>query len=378
MLEGARFPRRPVCETRSRGSRTARRRDQLARFTALAFFALGALLPTGCDPTTEDCPAGQAFEPLPNGKFGRCKPIDTLVDAGDTPDAGPPCGGGCAADQHCRAADHTCVSCLTDAHCSAPTPQCDPGPGECVRCVDNAACTDPTQPICGADQTCRSCADATDCTSAGLRVCAPTGACVECTDTDTSACMANHPCRPDGACSAYPTGQGACLSCDTDKNCAAGQLCVELRLREPTTGDITGTYCQWQRDSMGPGAPQGQCANSRPLSQPWFRPLNATSVDGAPSAICTLSTTTCPAFLQHRQSVAGCDGESPAADAACGMPDLADAFCRFVVPPTPMPAAADTPSGGGEDPRCTYPCGGDEDCPTGFACNSETPKFCSI
>lgn len=312
--------------------------------------------------------SGCLLEPIPSCDPSEPGCRDAGFDAGDAaevPDSGPIDSGACAecdAD-HCVGGE--CVQCTAataSADCTGQTLLC--VDNRCVGCAGAADCTEPNVPICeeGACAPCTAdpqCADIAE----GPLCDESSGRCVECDQLDASRCGGN-PCRPNGRCSDYPSTQEACQPCDTDANCREGQLCVEMTYAVPPPERVVGTFCQWRQDATAADAPNGQCANTRLESRPWARRVVlAESVDGELADICTLATTTCPAFLQHRQAVAGCDAPLTG-DAACGAPDLNDGLCRYQTPPT--------------NPRCTYPCLGTEDCAPGSTCPAAGDRFCSI
>ena len=70
---------------------------------------------------------------------------------------------------------------------------------------------------------------------------------------------------------------------------------------------------------------EGTCSqDGKPYAKATIDPI--VSVDGESAILCTLRTTTCPAFLQHSKSDPACSGLSPTSDDACGAADTDDAI----------------------------------------------------
>lgn len=253
--------------------------------------------------------------------------------------------------------DGTCVECTEDddTACEDETPYCDPDKRECVECLDNDACGDDT-PLCE-DNVCVGCSAPEDCAPLDLAQCLPNGKCVACTseaDCDDKVCDPT-----TNTCTTLPAHTlNACETCEHDAQCQVGQVCVEMKYADPAEG-VVGSFCFWKKDAAAVGAPNGTCGlNSRPFASQ----LDVTSVDGVEATICTLATTTCPAMLQFRTTVTGCS--TPGTDdVACGASDFNDGRCRL---------------NGASQPKCTYPCSGNEDCKPGFTCPATGDQYCSL
>lgn len=262
-----------------------------------------------------------------------------------------------------------------DDACKDETPFCDEDNDECVGCLGHGDCEDPTKPMCSLEKKCVPCMDDFTCKDTlGLtdtKVCldgtedtmtgeqrASTGECVECgiskdcggaiCDPETQECI-------DGT---RYKGRGICDPCIDDRECLDGMLCVEMRFDDPSEG-VVGSFCLWRRDAALPG-PNGTCGiNSRPYATTLAKAL---SVNGVEADVCAPATTTCPAIKQHRTTVEGCQTEFEDDD-ACGAAGFNDGKCRL---------------DGNSDPKCTYLCGGPEDCP-GFSCfDTGTEKYCAL
>jgi hypothetical protein len=322
-----------------------------------------ALALTGCPEAVPACTDGRVMDPTgacvaePGIDSGTPQP-DAGRDADGGMDAGVICDSPCVAPEFCAdlgGGDTGCVQCTNASHCGG-LPCVD---NVCAECDDHGDCDDPSRAQCSAAGECVRCALPLHCSARtdGRTVCGDEGTCVECTATERAACGSNA-CRPDGTCSEFGTAQPACLPCDTDANCGEGLLCVEMSFDDPTP-TVVGAVFPWQRPATEIGPPKGVCGLT---SQPFAETMpDAMSVDGFEADICTLATTTCPALLQHRTTVTGCNAATD--DGACGVDGLRDGRCRL---------------NSGGMPRCTYPCLGTEDCRTGSTCPVAGDQFCSI
>jgi hypothetical protein len=258
--------------------------------------------------------------------------------------------------------------------CDPSEPICDEESNLCVGCLDHDNCEDPTKPLCTADQECVPCESDSSCEiTLGLSerpVCLDgtedattgevrpdTGACAECgRSSDCGGAICDEVTLTCIEGTSYK-GKGLCEACTDDRECKDGQLCVEMTYDDPTQG-VVGTFCLWRKDADGVAAPKGTCGiNSRPYAST----QKVTSANGVEVDVCTLRTTTCPALKEHATAVTGCDMEGD--DEACGAEEFNDGKCRL---------------DGNSDPKCTYRCGGPEDC-DGFTCfDTGSEKYCAL
>ena len=265
----------------------------------------------------------------------------------------------CGDDEQCTP-EGECVECLISDHClSDEAPVCDTDTGVCVECDAPEDCEDPALPMCESNVCVAGCLGPEDCGRfAELDLCdAETGTCVECLTRDDCpgdvCARATHSCVDDREAGDV----GVCEECEYDDDCAEGQLCVEQSFQST----VVGNFCTWRKDGRTETVDASCLDAGRPYagSGPGM-----TSVEGQTADMCILATTSCPAFIQHRQIVIGCVDESELSDAACGFEGVEDGLCRV-------------PEGGG-NARCTYPCGGNEDCRTGFTCPAGDGSYCSL
>lgn len=255
----------------------------------------------------------------------------------------------------CIEEEEPCPGCETSEDCEGGV--CDPETEQCVACLENAHCADTTAPRCD-DNACGDCVDAEDCARFSEEtVCdEESGACVACLDEDD---CSGSVCDPSTkTCTDLPARElNACEECQHDAQCQEGQLCVEMTYHLPEDG-VVGTFCLWRVDAPQPG-PNGSCGSP---SAPFASLATVKSVDGLFAEVCTLRSTTCPALLHHGTEVDGC--EIPFTDdAACGHPDFSDGRCRLNTV---------------QEPRCTYPCLGHEDCRAGSSCLAGGDSYCSM
>ena len=248
---------------------------------------------------------------------------------------------GCRDADDCKSADKplcaestkTCVECEEHESCTKGAPVCEAG--SCTGCTDSAECERLSEtPMCDeASGACVGCLTEADCDG---KVCDPKTR--ECTEFTAHAL-------------------NACRECEYDAQCRVGQVCVEMTYHLPSPGGEVGKFCLWEKATTGVGAPNGVCGDFPPFAAS----QNVVSSDGKETVVCTLATTTCPALLHHRTQVAGCDAAGD--DDACGAAGFDDGRCRL---------------NGDSQPRCTYPCGGTEDCRAGFTCPDEGDQYCSL
>lgn len=148
----------------------------------------------------------------------------------------------CSASNPCRMPlvcdpSGECVECLVDAHCSAPSPACDPITRRCVPCRGAIGCTapyvcSPSAPVCvlpcmdGNDcpgfidacraNVCSACNDPEDCAE-GMFCDVPHGRCV--------ACLSDANCGGTTLKCNQATGQ--CEACVRNLDCASGGVCFQ-------------------------------------------------------------------------------------------------------------------------------------------------------
>jgi hypothetical protein len=148
----------------------------------------------------------------------------------------------CSASTPCRAplicdVSGECVECVTDTHCAAPSPACEPTTKRCVPCRGTVGCVgpyvcSPSAPVCvlpcadgngcpgfieGCKQNvCSACNDLEDCVE-GMFCDMAHGRCVACLN-DTQ-CPAERP-RCNQA-------TGVCEACVRNLDCPAGTACFQ-------------------------------------------------------------------------------------------------------------------------------------------------------
>jgi len=266
--------------------------------------------------------------------------------------------------------------------CTDEKPHCIEDEGTCVECTKHAHCEDPAKPVCGLKNTCDPCRTNADCKDVlGLTdtpVCVNDlglddfGKCVGClTETD---CGGNI-CDPTTkTCLDYPfRDKGVCAPCEHDLECKVGQMCVDQVFIEPITSrEVTiGKFCTWTKAAIvGEANDCAEVAIGENEEPPFVRELSAQNAAGETMDFCVLRTTTCPAYSDHSKTVVGCDkataeSDQAAANAACGFAGTNDGLCRPVTPTSSVY-------------KCTYRCGGTEDCKPGFTCPGMGDQFCSI
>ncbi len=249
-----------------------------------------------------------------------------------------------------------CVGCLKDGDCSGNESLCDTTSKTCVECVVSSDCEDAGASRCDA-RACTACTENSDCAHIADKGICDDGTCVGCT---TEADCDGKVCDPaTRTCTALPAHElNACEACEHDAQCQVGQVCVEMKYSDPAEA-VVGSFCLWRKDATGVGAPNGSCGTS---FKPFAQSAVITSVDGVAATVCTLRTTTCPALLQHAQTVTGCAVAGD--DAACGAAGFNDGRCRL---------------NSEDEPKCSYPCAGNEDCVSGLACiGSVSDRYCSL
>lgn len=291
-----------------------------------SFLACVALVPIGCE------------------RFSSCE--DTLCD--DGPGGGGAGGGGSDLGGGGAGAGTGGVVVDPCDACSGETPLCN-ADDECVECLEATDCDAPSASKCTDSGACIPCAANVDCAHVGGTNVCDEGTCVECLSEDD--CVVGEEkfvCAPDTKTCTDTVFRSVdvCQECAHDLDCKDGQLCVEMRYNDPSDG-IVGSFCLWRKDAGGVG-PNGVCGTFRPYAAT----LATRSADDATvREFCSLRTTTCVALNQFATEVTGCN--MAGADAACGAPGFNDGRCRL---------------DGDDNPECTYPCVGVEDCPAGVSC----------
>jgi hypothetical protein len=308
------------------------------------------------------------------------KCVDCDASHGCTDAAKPACVNeacvACDNDTHCRdqrnkkcfRQTYTCVECLTNANCAAPTPACDTQAHRCVACLGDADCAskhcleqsalcveceadadcgDAAKAHCGSNNSCGKCTTNAQCQHlTDTPACdAASGSCVACVDDST--CGDNACIRAQHICSTVKRGSvTACGACEADTECATTLKCAALTFGAAA---LPKKYCLYNRAAVV------SCATTATSAiRPYSRTLQVTSVDGATGPYCAPQTT-CEATLAATNPVGGSNCQ---ASTDCGVPDVEDGICN-------------------DAKRCTYTCTTDVDCPKeGLrACNSA--RLCS-
>src|SRR5690606_16769929 len=101
----------------------------------------------------------------------------------------------CGVDDVCNPGTGTCVDCLTDDDCTAPTGVCDVDTHACVECTpDDPSACDNANPVCDATSgACVGCADDADCGTLNP-ACQSDGSCGQCSAINDSACEQGGTC----------------------------------------------------------------------------------------------------------------------------------------------------------------------------------------
>lgn len=309
----------------------------------LGLSVLSLLLLAACTETSPVCPQGSGFYRVDGGPSGSvCIPIP--ADASSTLDAG---GNGTDAGG--------CGTCMRD------TPFCNTSTGQCVACLMDSDCTEAAAARCDTSTgACTTCTDSTQCMGiTGTEVCDPSdGACVQCLPGERSACGTNVCDARMRTCTMEMERSGvACSPCVSDEQCQMGQVCVEMSFGSLATA--VGTFCLLRQDAPAPG-PNGNCTSVPPFAGLL---MNATSLDGVTTNVCTLGRSTCLAHAQYRSR--DCSALSMQGDDECGVAGQNDGLCR------------EHAAVGAGVLRCTVPCADSSDCPSGGMCNTTTnPNFC--
>jgi hypothetical protein len=241
-----------------------------------------------------------------------------------------------------------CVACTKKSDCDhiRDKPICDLDDksemqGACVQCQKHADCTDPENPQC-TDHACGPCTENENACEGrrGTTVCNPgpgrgAGTCVQCTSNNEAACADNvcdpkaHTCASERKASA-----GICQPCIADSQCRTDHRCIELNFRDAALG----TFCL-KRMSTG-------------CNEPFTINVTRESIAGlAAENYCGINEddTTCAAIADAIASKECEDADE------CGAM-MGDGLCEQV---------------GGQENRCTYPCGVSAHCPDGLDCGTD-------
>ena len=333
------------------------------------------------------------------GMGGAKAGMAALGDAGDAGTAGFSACGEChGANPVCDAAANACVECVKGTDCKAPKPACDTATNKCVECVGKGDCESP-KPACDtAANKCVECIGKADCKDGAKPFCETAAAqCVaclkqaDCTAPTASACAAGSckPCTVDAECSDIAgkgvCDAGTCVQCTVAKESVCGGKSCSPVIKQCTTTPIgSKDLCEaCNADSecisgnkadadtrcvsmkfMGTARPGGYCLRRKAKTcvQPYNILNTALSLSGAAlEDYCGINQdkTRCEAVLDLTTVGAKCpDGK----DTACGCARDKDGNC------------SETGQGGlcrmvgAQDNRCTFICGGPEQCPSGNAC----------
>jgi hypothetical protein len=269
-----------------------------------------------------------------------------------------PCDGACTAPKPiCDEPTDTCVECLEEADCaSGAKKKCDTAAKTCVACLESTDCPTAAAAKCDAG-ACVKCTSNDDCSHVdGKNVCdTVAGECVQCTGKDYASCGMDMgtPLVCDTLKRTCTTNKehaaDLCKTCVSDANCKLGEACV----LEKYDGIDIGYFCFWKQGDTGNGAPSDCFTEGKPYAGVQ---VNATSVDGQKSDICTLRSSTC--IARNQFSSKDCKSGATGENSLCGSTPPKDAKCDQV--------------GASANYRCTMTCGSDEDCPGVFTCNTST------
>jgi hypothetical protein len=266
--------------------------------------------------------------------------------------------------------------------CGSPKPICDEATRTCVECLEHDDCPTAQKSKCDEANTCVECLDATtDCVSAAASRCdsgacvkcvsnadcehvagkgvCDAGNCVACTVADDAACGTKS-CNPaTKACT--QTAKGTVANC---KPCVADSECVGGNQADPDARCVPMEF----QGNLRQG---GFCLRRgvKTCSRPYTIAISAKSLSGATAEnYCGIdqANVRCEAVLDLEESRT-CQGLT---DSACGCARDNDGKC--------------TNAGEGglcrdfavlED-QCTYQCGANNHCPTGFNCLGSPTKYC--
>ena len=247
-----------------------------------------------------------ASNPLCDATANRCVPCMGAI-LGSCEGATPACDDA-----------NKCVECSPGqtSACDGSRPLCEAELHRCVECLRSEDCLSQERPRCDGN-VCSGCLSKADCRDPSSPVCDLNGACVQCMQhsdcrTSEDCDQNNHVCVPKPP-PPPPGTKAPCERCEQDAECAGGAdaSCSQL-------GNF-GKYC-FQTAPAG-----GDCV----------QPFRAQSLPGKDGSFCV-----------------------PRDSASCEALALVGELC----PPTGCGA------GGRCNQFCTIGCGGEKDCPAGFAC----------
>jgi cysteine-rich repeat protein/Cys-rich repeat protein len=294
---------------------------------------------------------------------------------------------------------------VVDNGCTAALPACDtgPNPNACQLCVDSAAGTArddgcaATTPLCDTSGSSRSCVSGCLDSATGASVdlgcsataplcdtsAAPANVCRSCSDTTSApgidlGCSAGQPICDSGAAA----GQGACVQCLNDGDCASGSVC-DLGSKTCVVGCL---------DSASGGATDLGCTASQPVCDTLLNPnacqrctdsAGGTALDDGCAAAAPLCDTgaatrrcvqTCLDSATGATQDLGCSAAAPICDTSAApanrcltcqntsaAPGGLDLGCAATTP------VCDTSALGGACVACLVAA----DCGSGFLCQSK-------
>ncbi|HVZ32200.1 MAG TPA: hypothetical protein VG963_07240, partial [Polyangiaceae bacterium] len=191
----------------------------------------------------------------------------------------------CASGTNFDTASRTCVQCLSDGHCQAPTPHCS-AKNTCGECNIDSHCTDKSAPVCNtitntceagcnndnqcADKTgtphcdrthgvCVACTQNSQCASAGAPLCSgATNTCVPCNMLGAAADAQCAMKTTGTVCIADGSRMGQCGQCDMTHGCTGG-VCDTLGSMNQCVQCVLGLPGMMD---LGCSAPKPQCIAS--------------------------------------------------------------------------------------------------------------------
>lgn len=177
------------------------------------------------------------------------------------------------------------TACMAERACPAGFVRVD---GQCVAvepvvqtlCRDNRDCTDAAAARCAPSGQCVACSQRADCAHLeGTAVC-DAGRCVQCTALDAAHCGAFVCDSAAQMCSGQERRSAViCDACVADSQCEQGAVCVDTDTQEAQAG----------RRCVRLAPASGSCSDSDVGSVT----LQATTVDGLQTEVCTLTAGSC-------------------------------------------------------------------------------------